>query len=99
MKSNEYAYRKAPQWNQSSAFHTSTTGLNGTAAASAGCGSRMAASVSHPGYDVPHTPTLPVFPGTCLTSQSIVSHASVVSSVAVALYAPRGTRYIAYSPS
>jgi hypothetical protein len=48
--------------------------------------------------DVPQTPTLPLFGVTFLTSQSIVSQASVVSSVSERLKAPRGTRYIAYCP-
>ena len=43
-------------------------------------------------------PTLPLLPGSFFTSQSMVSQASVVSSVLLVLKAPRGTRYIAYSP-
>ncbi len=39
-------------------------------------------------------PTLPLLSGRCLTSQSMVSKASVVSSVVVAFSGPRGGRVI-----
>ena len=39
-------------------------------------------------------PTRPLLSGVFLTSQSIVSHASVVSSVLVAFSGPRGGRVI-----
>ena len=39
-------------------------------------------------------PTLPLLSGVFLTSQSMVSQASVVSSVAVGLSRPRGGRVI-----
>ena len=39
-------------------------------------------------------PTLPLVSGVCFTSQSMVSQASVVSSVDVGLSGPRGGRVI-----
>src|SRR5438876_491010 len=51
----------------------------GDAALSAGCGSSIAMTVVHPGYDTPFIPTLPLLCGTFLRSQSMVSYASVES--------------------
>jgi hypothetical protein len=44
-------------------------------------------------------PTLPLLSGTFLTSQSIVSHASVDSSTMVEFSGPISGRFITYTPS
>ena len=52
------------------------------AAFSAGCGSSSAIAASQPGSETPSMPTRPLLFGTFFSSQSIVSYASVLSSIA-----------------
>src|SRR5271165_4131579 len=69
----------------------SAGGAWGEAALSVGCGSSKAMTVSQPGYEIPSMPTRPLLPFRFLTSQSIVSKASVPSSIAFACGPARGT--------
>ena len=66
---------------------------------SAGCGSSIAITVSQPGYEMPSIPTRPLLPGTCASSQSIVSYASVLSSTALETLWSRGGRIMTKRPS
>ncbi len=76
------------------------TGACGETATSAGCASIIPADTKNPGYEMPHMPTRPLLQGTCFTSQSTVSHVSVLSSVSVfADFAGLCDRTSTHSPS
>src|SRR3954454_1754959 len=69
------------------------------AAFRAGCGSSSAIVVSHPPYEMPSMPTRPLFPSTFWSIHSIVSYASVPSSIPLASLRARGGRCITNCPS
>ena len=72
----------------------------GDAALSAGCGSSIAIAVVQPGYDTPVMPTRPLLLGTCVSNQSMLSYASVLSSIAFgSARLARGGRCITNCPS
>ena len=68
-------------------------------ALSAGCGLTPAIPASHPGYDTPITPTLPLLFGTFFTSQSIVSQVSVASSTPFGFFGSCSAPFMMNRPS
>lgn len=72
----------------------------GDAAFSAGCGFIIPITARQPGYEMPHMPTLPLWPRRLRSSHSIVSYVSLDSSTSAgARFNGRNGRITSNSPS